>query len=73
MLNDCFNIINEYDILNFNDEVLSTYKSLNRRNSKHKLGFTDCAIITTAKFYNLDAIVTFDKEFLKNDMITIIH
>ena len=73
MLNDCFNIINEYEIPDFNDEVLTTYKSLNRKNAKHKLGFTDCAIITTAKLYNIDAIVTFDKEFLKNDVINIIH
>lgn len=78
MMLDNFIWINEYEIPDFNDSVLSTYKRLNRKKDKelkvkHRLGFTDCAIITTAELYNLDAIVSFDGEFLKNDIIKIIH
>lgn len=78
MLTDSFICINEYEIPDFNNSVLSTYKRLNRKKdkelkTKHRLGFTDCAIITTAKLYHLDAIVTFDKEFIKNNIIKIIH
>ncbi len=78
MMMDNFICINEYEIPGFNNSVLSTYKRLNRKKDKnlkvkHRLGFTDCAIITTAKLYNLEAIVSFDKAFLKNNMIKIIH
>ena len=78
MMKDNFIWINEYEIPDFNDSVLSTYKRLNHRKdknlrTKHKLGFTDCSIITTARLFSLDAIVSFDKDFLKNEMIEIIH
>ena len=78
MMKDNFIWINEYEIPELNDSVLSTYKRLNRRNdgdlmTKHKLGFTDCSIITTAKLFSLDAIVSFDEDFLRNDMVEIIH
>lgn len=77
MMKDNFIWINEYDIPNFNDCVLSNYKKLNKVNNelkiKHKLGFTDCAIITTAKYYDLDGIVSFDEGFLNNSMVDIIH
>lgn len=78
MMKDNFIWINEYEIPNFNDSVLSTYKRLNRRRdkdlkAKHKLGFTDCSIITTAKLFSLDSIVSFDENFLRNDMVDIIY
>lgn len=78
MMKDNFIWINEYEIPDFNDSVLSTYKRLNRRRdkdlkAKHKLGFTDCSIITTAKLFSLDSIVSFDENFLRNDMVDIIH
>ena len=77
MMKDNFIWINEYEIPDFNDSVLSTYKRLNRRRdkdlkAKHKLGFTDCSIITTAKLVSLDSIVSFDENFLRNDMVDII-
>ena len=77
MMKDNFIWINEYEIPDFNDSVLSTYKRLNRRRdkdlkAKHKLGFTDCSIITTAKLVSLDSIVSFDENFLRNDMVEII-
>ena len=78
MMKDNFIWINEYEIPEFNDSVLSTYKRLNRRRdkdlrAKHKLGFTDCSIITTAKLVSLDSIVSFDENFLRNDMVDIIY
>lgn len=78
MMKDNFIWINEYEIPDFNDSVLSTYKRLNRRRdkdlkAKHKLGFTDCSIITTAKLFSLDSIVSFDENFLRNDMVDIIY
>ena len=77
MMKDNFIWINEYEIPDFNDSVLSTFKHLNRRRdkdlkAKHKLGFTDCSIITTAKLFSLDSIVSFDENFLRNDMVDII-
>ena len=78
MMKDNFIWINEYEIPDFNDSVLSTYKRLNRRRDKdlmarHKLGFTDCSIITSAKMFSLDAIVSFDDDFLRNDIVDIIQ
>lgn len=78
MMKDNFIWINEYEIPEFNDSVLSTYKRLNRRRdkdlrAKHKLGFTDCSIITAAKLFSLDAVVSFDDDFLRNDIVDIIH
>ena len=78
MMKDNFIWINEYEIPDFNDSVLSTFKHLNRRRdkdlkAKHKLGFTDCSIITTAKLVSLDSIVSFDENFLRNDMVDIIY
>ena len=78
MMKDNFIWINEYEIPDFNDSVLSTYKRLNRRrdkdfNAKHKLGFTDCSIITTAKLFSLDSIVSFDENFLRNDIVDVIY
>ncbi|MDO5842824.1 MAG: type II toxin-antitoxin system VapC family toxin [Methanobrevibacter ruminantium] len=78
MMKDNFIWINEYEIPDFNDSVLSTYNRLNRRRdkdlkAKHKLGFTDCSIITTAKWFSLDSIVSFDENFLRNDMVDIIY
>lgn len=76
MMKDNFIWINEYDIPNFNDCVLSNYKKLNVTNNglniKHKLGFTDCSIITVAEYYGLDGIVTFDEGFLNNNIVDII-
>lgn len=76
MMKDSFICINEYDIPNFNDRVISTYKMLNKfedkLNSKYDLGFTDCTILTVANYYNLDGIVSFDEGFLGNGLVNII-
>ena len=70
-LKDNFTIINEYDCFDFNDRVMARYNKMNN-NNKQKIGFTDSSIIETAKLFDIDSIVTFDKEFEKNDEISII-
>ena len=70
-LKDNFTIINEYDCFDFNDRVMARYNKMNNRN-KQKIGFTDSSIIETAKLFDIDSIVTFDKEFKKNDEVDII-
>ena len=70
-LKDNFTIINEYDCFDFNDRVMARYKKMNDEN-KQRIGFTDTSIIETAKLFELDGIVTFDKEFQNNDEVDII-
>lgn len=76
MMKDSFTCINEYEIPNFNDITIKRYKQLNMKNGKldikHKIGFTDCSLIEAAKYYALDAIVTFDSGFLNNSNLKII-
>jgi predicted nucleic acid-binding protein len=40
--------------------------------NKQRIGFTDSSIIETAKLFDIDSIVTFDKEFENNDEVDII-
>lgn len=70
-LKDNFTIINEYDCFDFNDRVMARYNKMNNSNNQ-KIGFTDSSIIETAKLFELDGIVTFDKEFQRNDEVDII-
>lgn len=70
-LKDNFTIINEYECFDFNDRVMARYNKMNSPNHQ-KLGFTDSSIIETAKLFDIDSIVTFDKEFEKNDEVDII-
>ncbi len=71
LMKDNFIIINEYEIFDFNDKVMSKYNNMNSE-KKQKAGFTDCSIIEVARLYGLDAIVTFDKAFEKKGDIEII-
>ena len=70
-LKDNFIIINEYDCFDFNDRVMARYNKMNNHN-KQRIGFTDSSIIETAKLFDIDSIVTFDKEFENNDEVDII-
>ena len=70
-LKDNFTIINEYDCFDFNDRVMARYNKMNNHN-KQRFGFTDSSIIETAKLFDIDSIVTFDKEFENNDEVDII-
>ncbi len=57
-IKDNCTIINEYNMPNFNDSVINTYKKYNT-----KLSFTDCAILEIMKEYDMKKLVSFDKYF----------
>ena len=56
ILKDSFTILNENNILNFNDEVMSIYMEYNTN-----LSFTDSAILKIIEEYDVDYLLTFDK------------
>lgn len=58
LLNDNCTILNEYEIKNFNEKVMDVYRS-----TEAKLSFTDCSIIVVLKEFDIDSLVSFDKEF----------
>lgn len=64
---DNFKILNEYNIVNYNDKTMDFFK-------KHegKLSFTDSGIITTMKENNIVNLLTFDTQFKKEDSINVI-
>ena len=64
---DNFKTINEYEISNFNDNVINIYKSNNT-----KLSFTDCAILEIMNEYSIDSLVSFDKQFEKIENLNLI-
>ena len=68
-LNDNFIIVNENEIADYNDKVMSVYKQYNK--GKQKLGFTDCSIIVTMESYDIKDLITFDNELSKVNGINI--
>ena len=60
-LKDNMIIINGYEISRFNEIVFGMFKEYNSKS--FKVGFTDCSIAFLYKYYNLDYVVTFDKNF----------
>lgn len=64
---DNFKIINEHEIVNFNEKSINIFEKF-----QGKLSFTDSAIIVTMLEYNIDNLVSFDKEFGKEDRINVI-
>ena len=54
-------ILNEFGVSNFNENVFEIFKKINEKT--FKVSFTDCSIVFLYKYYNLDYIVTFDKNF----------
>ena len=60
MVKDNFIIIDEYNIDKFNDKVATIYQEYNT-----KLSFVDSSLIKVLEEYQLDSIVSFDKD-LKN-------
>ena len=68
ILNDNFSILNEYDIPNYNAKTMNIFKKHNG-----KLSFTDSGIITTMLENNIPNLLTFDKQFKKEDAINVIE
>ena len=60
-LKDNMTVINEHGIDRFNEKVFALFKKYNSKS--FKVGFTDCSIAFIYKYYNLDYIVTFDRNF----------
>ena len=61
---DSFELLNEYDILNYNSENFKIFeKYVGIDSNKTKLSFTDSSIILTMKEFNIYSLVSFDKEF----------
>ena len=68
LVNDNFNILNEYEINNFNDKVLDVYRLTNT-----KLSFTDSSIIILMQEYGIENLASFDKEFKRIKNINCIY
>ena len=70
---DSFEVLDEYDILNYNSENLKIFeKYVGIDSNKTKLSFTDSSIILTMKEFEIDSLVTFDKEFKRVEGINLI-
>ena len=70
---DSFEVLDEYDILNYNSENLKIFeKYVGIDSNKTKLSFTDSSIILTMKEFEIDSLVTFDKEFKRIEDINLI-
>lgn len=64
---DNFKIINEHAIPHYNSKTIKIFNKFDG-----KLSFTDSGMIVTVIEYDLDYLVTFDKEFAKEKRINVI-
>lgn len=70
---DSFEILNEYDIINYTSKTFDIFKRVVGSNSKKtKLSFTDSSIILTMKESNITDLVSFDQQFKHFDEINLI-
>ena len=70
---DSFEILNEYDIINYTSETFDIFKRVVGLNSKKtKLSFTDSSIILTMKKSNITDLVSFDQQFKNFNEINLI-
>lgn len=67
MVKDNFIIINEYTIDKFNDKVATIYHEYNT-----KLSFVDSSLIRVLEEYQLDSIVSFDKDLKNKSKVNVI-
>lgn len=67
LLTTIFNIVNEYDLVDFNSNVMLLYGAYNT-----KLSFTDSSIIYIMEEEGIDNLLSFDNEFKKVDSIKLI-
>ncbi len=70
-LKDNMTIINEYEIDRFNESVFEMFRKYNSKS--FRVGFTDCSIAFLYRHYDLDYIVTFDKDFKVFDGIRLLE
>ena len=64
---DNFTVLNEYDIDRYNDKVFHVFEKYNA--NKFNLGFVDCSAVVLSQHYNMDFVVSFDKNFKLFDEI----
>lgn len=70
---DSFEILNEYNIVNYTSKTFDIFKRVVGPNSKKtKLSFTDSSIILTMKESNITDLVSFDQQFKHFDEINLI-
>lgn len=58
---DNFTILNEYDIDKYNDKVFKIFEKYS--SNKFNLGFVDCSMVVLSEYYDIDYIISFDKNF----------
>ncbi|MBE6487056.1 PIN domain-containing protein [Methanosphaera sp.] len=66
---DNFTILNEYDIDKYNDKVFKVFEKYNT--NRFNLGFVDCSIVVISGYYDMDYVVSFDKNFKLFEEITL--
>lgn len=64
---DNFKIINEYEISNYNEKTIHIFEKF-----KGKLSFTDSAIIVAMLEYGIENLISFDKQFGREERINVI-
>ena len=70
---DSFEILNEYNIVNYTNKTFDIFKRVVGPNSKKtKLSFTDSSIILTMKESNITELISFDQQFKHFDEINLI-
>ena len=69
-LMDNFTILDESEIIMFNNNVFAIFEKYNRNN--FKVGFIDCSQVVIYEYYDLDFVVSFDKEFDNFDEINLL-
>lgn len=67
---DNLTIINEHEIVNYNDKTFSVFQKYNK--NTFKVSFIDCSSIIFFKHYNLDYVVSLDKDFKKFEEIKLL-
>lgn len=66
---DNFTILNEYDVDKYNDKVFKVFEKYNT--NRFNLGFVDCSIVVISGYYDMDYVVSFDKNFKLFEEITL--
>lgn len=67
LLTSLFNVVNEYDLNDFNFKNMLIYETYNT-----KLSFTDSSIVLLMKELNISDLISFDKEFKRVENINLI-
>ena len=61
---DSFDVLNEYDIINYTIKTFNIFKKIIGTDSKKtKLSFTDSSIVLTMRESNINNLVSFDQQF----------